>query len=125
MALHAYQADGGSPVEEVTANKTLDQADSGVPQVVTADAVVVTLPATVAGLTYVIVNGSNRQGDVGVTVSPNASDQIIGNGFTAADDKDAINTKATARPGDKLVLVGDGVDGWFVQEVKGTWVREA
>jgi hypothetical protein len=42
----------------------------------------------------------------------------------AADDKDAINTAATDRVGDSLTLVGDGVDGWYVVGVTGTWARE-
>jgi hypothetical protein len=51
-----------------------------------------TLPATVVGYVFII-----RVGKEGLTVnvSPNASDKIAGNGFTATDDKDAIATNAT------------------------------
>ena len=124
MGLGAYKHDNSTAYEEVTGAKTLDGGDSGVTQIVTATAVI-TLPATVLGLTYRIVNGGNQVGGVQVTVSPNSADKITGNGFTATDDKDAINTLATAEPGDELVLFGDGSLGWYVQKVKGTWAREA
>lgn len=111
--------------ETVTGAKTLDEGDSGVVQNVTATATI-TLPATVVGTTYIIRNGSSGETDseITITVSPNASDKIMGNGFTSADDKDAINTNG--RGGiDEIVLVGDGVNGWFVQSVTGTWTRQA
>lgn len=106
-------------------SKTLAATDCGVVQVVATDAQTLTLPATVVGMTYVVRNGGTADGAVGITVAPNASDKIMGNGFTATDNKAAINTKATAKVGDELVLVGDGVDGWFVQRVVGTWARAA
>lgn len=113
----------GQQTETVATNKTLDAGDSGVFQIVTADAVVVTLPATVLGLTYTVINGA-ADGAALVSISPAAADKIVGNGFTATDNKDAQNTKATAKKGDMMRLVGDGVDGWYVQEVRGTWARE-
>lgn len=115
---------GVRSTEYVSANKTLDEGDNGVAQVVTADAKVVTLPATVVCTTYRVINGC-ADGTCAVTISPAAADKIMGNGFTSADNKDAINTKATAKKGDYMVLVGDGVNGWMVQDVVGTWAREA
>lgn len=108
----------------VTADKTLAEGDNGITQVVMADAKVITLPATVVGYSYTIVNGM-ADGACLVTVSPNASDKIMGNGFTSADNKDALNTKATAKNGDYIQLVGDGVNGWMVVGVSGIWAREA
>ena len=118
------QTQFGRQVEAVTGNKTLGEGDSGVVQRVTADATI-TLPATVVGTTYTIVNGGNgsTDGTITINVSPAAADKIMGNGFTSADNKDAINTDG--RPGDTITLVGDGVNGWFVQSVQGTWAREA
>lgn len=109
--------------ETVAANKTLDEGDNGVIQMVTVDAVVITLPATVVGYQYTIVNAA-PDGTALVSISPAATDKIMGNGFTSADDKDARNTKATAKRGDMMRLVGDGVNGWMVAEVRGTWARE-
>ncbi len=110
--------------EAVTGNKTLDEGDNGVVQVVTADATI-TLPSTVVGTTYTIVNGGqgSTDGTIAINVSPAAADKIMGNGFTSADNKDAINTNGNY--GDSITLVGDGANGWMIQEVVGTWTREA
>lgn len=124
MSLHAWKHDNMAQYEEVTGNKTLDEGDSGVKQVVTATAVI-TLPSTVVGATYHILNGGNKIGDVQISVSPAAADKIMGNGFTSADNKDAINTLATAEPGDEIILVADGANGYYIQRVKGVWAREA
>ena len=111
-------------ITEVTANVTLDAEDVGKVMVVSADAKTVTLPATAAGLEYVIANGG-ADGAVAVTVSPNVSDKIMGADLAGVDNKDRINTKATAKRGDYLVLRADGVDGWFVVAERGTWAAEA
>ncbi len=106
-----------------SADYTITAADSGRLTFVDTDAVVITLPATAAGLT-VIVENAGADAAVGLSISPNASDKIQGAGLTAADNKDIVNTKATAKKGDRVVLVGDGVDGWFIQQIVGTWARE-
>jgi hypothetical protein len=125
MGLGAWKHGNKNQAFEVTTGKTLASTDCGIVQVVTVDALTITLPATVVGYDFTIVNGSNAVGGVGITVAPNASDQLIGNGFTAADNKAAINTKATAQPGDMIRIIGDGVNGYMFQEVKGTWARAA
>lgn len=107
---------------EKTSAYTLTAADSGKIIRVTGTTTI-TLPSTVLGLSYKILNG-NADG-VAITISPAAADKITGNGFTAADDKDAINTAATAKYGDFFEIIGDGADGWFVRAVKGTWARQA
>lgn len=104
--------------EAVTGNKTLDEGDSGVVQNATATAVV-TLPATVVGTSYIVRVGAE---DITLSVSPNASDKIMGNGFTSADNKDLIFTKQPV--GSYVRLVADGVNGWFVAEIAGTATRE-
>lgn len=124
MAEIGFPSKMGRPVTTRSSNATLAEADCGVVQNVTVDGVVLTLPATSAGMRFVVRNGGTG-GDVGVSVSPNALDKIMGNGFTSADNKDAINTKATSRPGDEIELVADGVNGWYVARVHGTWAREA
>ena len=103
---------------------TLDADDSGKVIIITGDDQTVTLPATESGLEYIIMVGGTST-SVGLSVAPNAADQIIGNGFTAADDKDAINTQATERVGDTIHLIGDGSAGWYIVNVHGTWAREA
>jgi hypothetical protein len=122
----------------VSTNKTLTAADQGIVQNVIADGIIITLPSTAAGTTFVIRNGgvpvsngpvgSGSNASAAVLVSPAAADAIAGNGFTAAVNKDAINTKTTSSVGDEITLVGSGTAGaaaWNIQEVVGTWAREA
>lgn len=130
-----YRGNDGRTWVDVTEAKTLALADCGIVQNVLTDAITVTLPATTAGAVFVVRNGGVKptSGPVGavsdqanlVTVAPNASDQIAGNAFTAADNKAALNTKATARVGDEMTFVGDGTNGWCVSSVKGVWARAA
>lgn len=131
----AYALPDGRLAVDVTEAKTLALIDAGYVQNVKFDNAVITLPATTAGACFNIRNGGvlvNASGPAGaisnksakVSVSPNSADQIAGNGFTAADDKDAINTKATSKVGDELNLTGDGTNGWIVRSIKGIWARE-
>lgn len=126
----------GLAVENIDTAKTLALADNGVVQNVIADGITITLPATTAGACFVIRNGgapassglgaaTGSDGSVLVTVAPNSADKIQGLGFSAADNKAALNTKATARVGDYIKLVGDGTDGWNVLEARGVWARQA
>lgn len=123
---------------DVTGNKTLVAADSGIVQNVVADGAVVTLPATADGLAFTIRNGGDNpantpagavsDGSALVAVSPAAADGITGNGFTATVNKDALNTKATSRVGDEITLLGNGTTGvtaYTASNVKGIWAREA
>jgi len=126
VVTHDLSADGAvadRTSETISANDTMAEGDSGTVKLIDTDAVVITLPATAAGMTLTFVNVGDN-GTVGFSVSPNASDKIMGNGYTSADNKDVINTKATAKKGDYIKLVGDGVNGWFVQDVRGVWDRE-
>ncbi len=138
MATVQFPSDKRRQSVNVTSNKTLTLADQGIVQNVQADGIVITLPATSAGATFVIRNGgvpvsngptgTGANGSVLVAVSPAAADAIAGNGFTAAVNKDALNTKATSQVGDEITLVGSGATGvtaWTLQEVIGVWAREA
>ena len=114
-------------VELVAANKTLDEQDTGKQMYVTADAIVVTLPAVATGVTLTVVNGMNDGGAL-VSVDPNANDGIGGPDralSTAGNGKKALNTKATARAGDRITVEYGDADGWFATELVGTWAWEA
>ncbi len=104
--------------------KTVDATDNGVVQVATVDTTI-TLPSTAVGFEFIFANGGAGTTDGGVTinVSPAAIDLIAGNGVTAADNKDFINTDG--RGGDYLHLRGDGANGWVVVSSYGTWTQEA
>src|ERR1035437_6334193 len=126
---------GGLAYENIDTAKTLAVADNGVIQNVVADAIVITLPATVVGYCFTVRNGgapktssaagTGDNGSVLVSVAPNASDNIAAGSQTAADNKAYNNTKATAQVGDYITLVGDGVNGWMITEYKGIWLRAA
>ena len=132
-----YVGDSGRTQVDVTEAKTLALSDNGIVQNVIADGITITLPATTAGANFIIRNGGvPASSSVGVgtgsdfsclvTVAPNASDKIQGLAFSASDNKAALNTKATARVGDQINLIGDGTDGWNVGNgTKGIWARAA
>lgn len=99
------------------------EEESGTVFVATAADVEFTLPTTAAGLWYTFVFKVPSAG-TGGQVSPRSTDKIMGNGFTSADNKAAINSGATDREGDSITVVGDGLDGWFIVNLTGTWARE-
>ena len=109
----------------ISANTTLDATHTGKLLWVDTDAVTITLPAIATGLDGVMVVNGGSFGTIAVTLSPNASDMILGPDITGADDKDLINTKATAKRGDFVVLGGNDADGYAVQAMSGTWARQA
>lgn len=109
-----------------SAATTLTPADNGALVVITGSAsTIVSLPATQKGLKYTFVLGAVAGSGDGHAVSPAAADKIMGNGFTSADDKDAICSQATDREGDSITLEGDGSLGWYITAVTGTWARQA
>lgn len=133
-----YPSDRRPVSVDVSSNKTLTAADCGIVQNVIADGITVTLPATADGLEFIVRNGgkpvtsgpagSGANGSVLVTLAPVAADGFTGNGFTAAVNKAALNTKATSLVGDQIRVVGNGTTGvtaWTIAEVIGTWARAA
>jgi hypothetical protein len=112
----------GRETTAITANKTMAIADQGILWNVTATGKTITLPATVVGYRFEFVCGADG---VSITISPNANDLIAGNGFTAADNKDVLLSTANARKGDRIKVVGNGTTGWNIDNVVGTWTREA
>ena len=121
------QEAGGAFVTPL-ATKTLDYtvlvSESGSTFKIATDAKVFTLPATEAGLLYTFIN-SGADGAVLLKISPAAADAIHGRALSSVDNKALQNTKATAKEGDFVTLVGDGVDGWFIVAVEGIWAKEA
>lgn len=118
-------------VEAITASKTLVATDSGKTFLIGTDALVITLPSTAAGLKYTFIN-SGADGNNIITISPAAADAIHGTITLAAsvvelsgtDDKDLINTKASATTGNSVTIVGDGSVGWYVVGSTGIWASE-
>jgi hypothetical protein len=106
-------------VRTETASVTLTKEDAGT--VIIADSttsVVVTLPATEAGLEFTLcVKQLTTSG--GHAFSPVAVDKIIFG--SKADDADFVCSAASDAVGDMCTLTGDGVDGWVITSKVGTW----
>lgn len=109
--------------EAITVDKTLDIQDNGKLFVVTADAKIITLPAVATPVNCVIMNGG-AFGAIAVNVSPDAGDKIQGPDLPGADNKDLINTKATAKRGDFVKIATGDANGPLVVELRGTWATE-
>jgi hypothetical protein len=105
------------------ATKTLDLEDTGKAIFATVDSVI-TLAATAVGGIYRLVC-MGPYGTVQVSASPVAGDLIAGPDTTGADDKDYVNTKATAQRGDFIELLHGSVNGPVVTGRKGTWLKES
>lgn len=110
----------------LTANRTLKSSDSGTLFLIGAADLVVTLPATAAGLVFEFqMVTAGLSAGTGLSISPAAADAIYGNGLTSVDNKDLILAGAGDRIGDMVQLVGDAGQGYAIARVIGTWTKEA
>jgi hypothetical protein len=125
----AYRGNDSRTYNDTAVNRTLAKdADAGVVTNVTADAKTITLPAAAAGLVFTVRNGGDStglpagaasNGTALVTIAPNGTDTIGGCGRTTANSS-LLNTKATAKVGDEVTLLG--VSGaWTIINMVGTW----
>lgn len=113
----------GKTLSRVAVDTVLDAQDTGKLMIMTADSKTFTLPATVAGL-ELICQCDVSGGAATMSVSPSASDKIMGPDVAGVDDKDYLLDGDGAQ-GDYLHLIGDGADGWFVKASRGNWTQEA
>lgn len=110
--------------ELVAVDKTLDIQDVGKQLYVNTDAKTITLPGVNTGYEYTVVN-AGQYGDVLVAISPASSDMICGPDYAGTANKDWQNTKATAKPNDRLVFQYYTANKWIVTKVVGTWAKES
>jgi hypothetical protein len=121
----------GTPVP-ITGVTTLDASNCGQTHFVTvaADGDDITLPAPTAGCRLeFIYTGADNGCDLDIVVG--TDDAIHGTCTVAAaateysgvDDADIRLTKATSNTGDRITLVSDGVEGWYIAECAGIWVN--
>jgi len=97
--------------------------DSGKTFTSETDGVVFTLPSIAIGNTVTFVNNA-VDGVADLTISPAAADGITYAG-SSTDNKDLINTKATAKRGDFVTLASlDGTVAWQVVDARGIWAKE-
>jgi len=111
--------------ETISDNKTLDAQDCGKLFWVDTDAKVITLPAIADGLSGCQIVNGGAYGTGLVSISPAAADMILGPDITGADDKDLLNTKATAQRGDRATLIAGDADGYMVTDLVGVWARQS
>ena len=116
--IHAYDNSA-----TISTDTTLGATSVGKMLTVAIDSLTITLPATVKGYVYNIMNLGADAANI-VKVSPNSVDKIMGPDIAGADNKDIINTKATAKTGDMIQLIGEGSAGWYVTKVTGIWAAE-
>ena len=118
------QGKEGVNIETKASSYTVTTSDSGKTFVSETDGVVFTLPAIAIGYSFTFVNNA-PDGANALTISPNASDGITYAG-SSTDDKDLINTKATSKQGDFVVISSlNGTAAWQVTQVRGTFAKEA
>jgi hypothetical protein len=114
----------GVNIETKKSNYTVTTSDSGKTFVSSTDGVVFTLPAIAVGYSFKFVNNA-PDGANALTISPAAADGITYAG-SSTDNKDLINTKATSKQGDYVVISSlNGTVAWQVTEVRGTFAKEA
>lgn len=108
-----------------TGNYTAATTDSGVVLNFTASATL-TLPAVAAGTSNIVIIARVGKEGITLTISPNSADKIVGNGFTAADDKDMIFTNQPAGSYVMLIATNEATtdSAWTVQRILGTATRE-
>lgn len=130
IAVVVFNAHGIDPFgensfrETKAANYTVDALDTGKIIYVDTDAVVVTLPVTATAGDKITFVNAGAFGTVGFSLDPAAADKIMGPDIAGQDNKDLINTKATAQRGDFVTLTAGHADGWTVSAMKGVWATE-
>lgn len=123
------------PQVTVTTSTTLDETGFGKDYNVGTDALVLTLPAITTkniGAEFLFRNIGAAGNNI-ITLSPNASDKIVGTISAAAADvtltgtanKDLINTKATSKKGDFVKLRAVAANTWYIEQAIGVWAQEA
>lgn len=105
------------------ATKTLDAQDTGKVIFCTVTTVV-TLPVTATALDNVTLVCMAPFGTAQISADPNANDKIMGPDLAGTDNKDLINTLATACRGDYVTLRAGHADGYTVTGLKGIWASE-
>lgn len=115
---------GGGAYETLSAaTKTLDIQDNGKTIFCTVTTVI-TLPSVATPVNAKIVCMAPF-GTAQISIDPAALDKVQGPDLPGTDNKDLINTLATARRGDFVKLVTGDANGALVAELRGTWATEA
>ena len=110
--------------KKTTHTVTANELAAGMTFTSSTDGVVFNLPAISIGAVITFVNTA-QDGSNALTISPNANDGILYAG-SLVDNKDLINTKATSKVGDFVVLASlNSTAHWTVVDVQGVFAKEA
>lgn len=123
----------------LTTTQSISEANSTKDYSIATDALVITLPTISTdnlGMEFTFRN-TGADGNNIITLSPASTDAFIGGfpfvtGSTASMNraggvvnKDFINTKATSKKGDFVVIKAIAVGAWYIQGGQGVWASEA
>ena len=120
-----------SKQETLTTTQDINVNDAGTEFNIATDAKIMSLPAITAqniGMEFTFRN-TGADGNNIITLSPAATDAI--HGAVAAvnsggvDNKDWINTKATANKGDWCTLKAVALTDWYCTGGDGVWASES
>ena len=120
-----------SKQETLTTTQDISINDAGTDFNIATDAKVLTLPAITAeniGAEFTFRN-TGADGNNIITISPAATDAIHGTiaavSSGGVDNKDWINTKASANKGDWCTLKAVALTDWYITGGDGVWASEA
>lgn len=123
-----FKLNAGAPIspelnnrtwETHSVDKVIDANDVGKVMNMVGLTKTYTLPATATGLVFICRNG-NPDGNI-LTIDPNGSDKFLGNDLAPNDGVTYVNTAATAREGDFVILRAEGTHGYYVEAQRGIW----
>ena len=120
-----------SKQETLTTTQDINANQAGTEFNIATDAKVMTLPAINAnniGMEFTFRN-TGADGNNIITLSPAATDAIHGTvaaiSSGGVDNKDWINTKATANKGDWCTIKAVALTDWYLTGGDGIWASEA
>lgn len=115
----------------ISADTTIKDNQAGQEFNVATDALTITLPAITSenlGMEFTFRNTGADANNI-ITLSPASSDAIHGTVGSVQsgglDDKDWINTKATANKGDWCTIKAVALTDWYLTGGDGVWASEA
>ena len=129
VGLYAEGQSGGEEInltDDTTLAVNTHSVQVGKFVTISADDKTLTLPAVVVGASFIIVNTASPASSK-LTISPNSNDKFLVDiaGAAGTDNKDIILAKATQDQYDYVHLVGLSSNGWYISDVRGTWVDES
>ena len=112
--------------QNLSSSATMGVSQSGLLITVTTDGMVFTLPTvtTNVDLFYSFINGANTYGALSFQVQANTTNGFVGGGIaTAVLGSRLTLVKATATPGDSVIVNAGGSTSWVIYDITGVWTN--